>query len=254
MRKLRNYLSKFIFREKKASLLSKEDIKFSQKISKVVGYPIQNLHLYQEAFSLKYSNNKNSKTYERLEFLGDAILGSIISSYLFLHYPNANEGYMTQLKSKIVNRKNLNQLGDELGLPSLVNKKGKNMALGENISGNLLEALVGAIFLDTNYEFCEKIVLEKILTPIRINRLENKVGSYKSLLLEWSQKEKKILSYDTIEEHDASDKTFVFRCNVFLDELKITNASASSKKKAEEKAAQRAFYMLNKKMHIERKA
>lgn len=253
MRKLRNYLSKFIFREKKASLLSKEDIKFSQKLSKVVGYSIRNLHLYKEAFSLKYPNNKTSKTYERLEFLGDAVLGSIMSSYLFLHYPKANEGYMTQLKSKIVNRKNLNQLGDELGLPQFV-KKGKNMALGENISGNLLEALVGAIFLDTNYEFCEKIVLERILTPNRINRLENKVGSYKSLLLEWSQKEKKILSYDTIEEHNASDKTFVFRCNVFLDELKITNASASSKKKAEEKAAQRAFYMLNKKMHIERKA
>lgn len=253
MRKLRNYLSKFIFREKKASLLSKEDIKFSQKISKIVGYPIKNIHLYQEAFSLKFSNNTTSKNYERLEFLGDAVLGSIISSYLFLHYPNANEGYMTQLKSKIVNRKNLNQLGDELGLPNFV-KKRRNMALGDNISGNLLEALVGAIFLDTNYEFCEKIVLEKILTPNKINQLENKVGSYKSLLLEWSQKEKKTLSYDTIEEHNASDKAFIFRCNVFLDELKITNASAASKKKAEEKAAQRAFYMLNKKMHIERKA
>lgn len=253
MRKLRTYLSKFLFREKKVSALSKEDLKFVQKLYKTVGYPIRNPHIYREAFLVKSPHNKTKKNYERLEFLGDAVLGSIISSYLYVHYPNANEGYMTQLKSKIVNRKNLNQLGEELGLLDFV-KNGKNTVLGENIYGNLLEALVGAIFLDTNYEFCQKIVLEKILTPMKIHQLENKVGSYKSLLLEWSQKQKKVILYETEEEQNASDKTFVFRCNLFLDDLKITNASASSKKKAEEKAAQRAFYMLNKKMHIERKA
>lgn len=252
MRKLKAQISKLLFREKKASQLSKEDIGFIKKINTVVGYKIRNISFFYEAFSIKSSSNKTNKNYERLEFLGDAILGSIISSYLFVNYPKHSEGDMTQLKSKIVNRKNLNKLGEELGLTNFV-KNNKGQILGENISGNLFEALVGAIFLDTDYDFCEKIVLSKLLTPEKINHLENKIISYKSLLLEWAQKEKKVLSYHTIEEQDISDKTFVFRCSVLLDNSIITKASASSKKKAEEKAAQRAFYMLNKKLHIERK-
>lgn len=247
MMRLQKYISKFLFKEKTPPL-SNEDFNFKEKIKAIVGYEIRNIDLYKEAFSLKLSKN-NYKNYERLEFLGDAVLGSIISSYLFINYPKANEGFMTQLKSKIVNRKNLNKLGEELKLSRLI-KNTKGTILSEDIAGNLFEALIGAIFLDTDYESCKKIVLGKLLTPEKINQLENKIISYKSLLLEWSQKEKKSLAYETVEESSPSEKTSVFRSYVILEGKRITNASESSKKKAEEKAAQRAFYSLNKKQRI----
>ena len=245
--RFQKYLPKFLLR-KKSSALTNDEIKFIGKVNNIVGFNIQNPDLYREAFSLKNPSEKGRKNYERLEFLGDAVLGSIISCYLYITYPNANEGYMTQMKSKIVNRKNLNKLGDELDLPSLL-QHDNNTTLSENIAGNLFEALIGAIFLDVDYETCKNTVLERLLTPTEINKLESKIVSYKSLLLEWSQKKKNVLRYETNEEI-LPNKTPSFRSFVWLGDVKVANASAASKKKAEEKAAQRAFYILNKKQNI----
>ncbi len=244
---LKKYFSKFLIQRKK--LLSEKDFLLSKEISKIIGYQIQNINLYREAFSLKTSSkNPDNKSYERLEFLGDSILGSIISCHLFATYPNANEGYLTQMKSKIVNRKNLNKLGDDLQLIKLI-QNGNSSILSENISGNLFEALVGAIYLDLDYTICKNVVLEKLLTPEEINKLESKIVSYKSLLLEWSQRKKLNIRYETSEEIQVN-KVMVFRSEVFVENKKISNATESSKKKAEEKAAQRAFYVLNKKEDI----
>lgn len=242
------YLPKFLLRNKN-SKISEKDSYFRQEINKLLGYNINDIEIYREAFSLKCSSKAlEKKNYERLEFLGDSVLGTIISCHLFVTYPEANEGYLTQMKSKIVNRKNLNKLGEELNLTKLIFAD-NSVTLGEHIAGNLLEAFVGAIFLDTNYDFCKNIVLEKLLPPAEINKLENKIVSYKGLLLEWSQKKKVSVKYETIEEHLPTKQT-VFRCYVWLKDEKIANASETSKKKAEEKAAQRAFYMLNKKENI----
>ncbi len=240
------YIPKFFVRNRKHSVSEKDNL-FISELSKVLGFSIKNPEFYFEAFSLKSSSKKNSN-YERLEFLGDAVLGSIISCYLFENYPNANEGYLTQMKSKIVNRKNLNKLGDDLNLTKFI-RNGNNAVLSENISGNLFEALIGAIFLDTDYENSKKIVLEELFSQDDFIKLENKIVSYKGLLLEWSQKKKCILRYETCEEQQAN-KAIVFRSYVWLDDEKIANATESSKKKAEEKAAQRAFYFLNKKENI----
>lgn len=246
---MKNYFSKFLIKSR-TKKLSEKDYRFQQQISKIVGYNIHNLEIFKEAFSLKSSSkSSNHKNYERLEFLGDSVLGAIISCHLFQIYPNENEGFLTQMKSKIVNRKNLNKLGDDLRLSSLLQADVNQTILSENISGNLLEALIGAIYLDIDYEFCKKIVLERILTPANINRLENKIISYKGLLLEWSQKKKIPIRYETCEEI-RSNRTVVFRCYVWLHNKKIANAIETSKKKAEEKAAQRAFYMLSKKENI----
>lgn len=244
---LKKYISKFLASRKKK--LSEKDYYFSNEITKITGYPVDNLHLYREAFSLKSSSKQNqAKNYERLEFLGDSVLGTIISCHLFTTYPSANEGYLTQMKSKIVNRKNLNKLGNELSLTRFLQKESKS-SLSENINGNLFEALVGAIYLEKGYEQCRKIVLDRLLTPAAINKLENKIVSYKGLLLEWSQKKKVLIRYETNEEIQAS-KNIVFRTHVFLDHEKVSNATETSKKKSEEKAAQRAFYILNKKQAI----
>ncbi|MGC4129492.1 MAG: ribonuclease III [Bergeyella sp.] len=241
---LPKYISKFIPKRKK---IPKQDVLFRSELSKLIGYEVRNIDLYCEAFSLRNSENKSNRNYERLEFLGDSVLGAIISFHLFTMYPDANEGFLTQMKSKIVNRKNLNKLGDELQLKNLIRNQPATMS--ENISGNLFEALIGAVYLDYDYEICKKIVLENIFTEEQINKMEHKIISYKSLLLEWSQKRKVCIRYETQEEMHAG-RNFVFRAYVWIDEEKISNAAESSKKKAEEKAAQRAFYILNKKQSI----
>ncbi|WP_312820714.1 ribonuclease III [Kaistella carnis] len=244
---LQKYFSKFLARRKNS--LSEKDYFLSSEITKITGFAVQNINLYREAFSLKTSSkHKQSKNYERLEFLGDSVLGTIISCHLFATYPDANEGYLTQMKSKIVNRKNLNKLGTELNLIKFLQNE-PTTSLSENIAGNLFESLVGAIYLDLDYEICKKIVLDRLLTPSEINKLENKIVSYKSLLLEWSQKKKVVIKYETCEEMQPN-KNMVFRTYVWLDQERIANATETSKKKAEEKAAQRAFYILNKKQSI----
>ena len=244
---LQKYLYKFLARRKNS--LSEKDYFLSSEITKITGFAVQNINLYREAFSLKTSSkHKQSKNYERLEFLGDSVLGTIISCHLFATYPDANEGYLTQMKSKIVNRKNLNKLGTELNLIKFLQNE-PTTSLSENIAGNLFESLVGALYLDLDYEICKKIVLDRLLTPSEINKLENKIVSYKSLLLEWSQKKKVVIKYETCEEMQPN-KNMVFRTYVWLDQERIANATETSKKKAEEKAAQRAFYILNKKQSI----
>ncbi|GAA4149389.1 ribonuclease III [Chryseobacterium ginsenosidimutans] len=244
---LKKYFSKFLLKKRKRKL-SERDYFLSAELSKIIGTEVQNVALYREAFSLKNSSKNKDSNYERLEFLGDSVLGTIISCHLFHTYPQANEGYLTQMKSKIVNRKNLNKLGEDLRLTDLLQKQ-NSVALGENISGNLFEALIGAIYLDFQYEACKKIILERLLTATEINKLENKIVSYKGLLLEWSQKKKVNIKYETCEEIQVN-KSIVFRCHVWLGEEKIANATETSKKKAEEKSAQRAFYILNKKENI----
>lgn len=244
---LKKYFPKFLTPKK--NNLSEKDYLLSLEISKITGCTVQNINLFREAFSLKTaSNRKNHQNYERLEFLGDSVLGAIISCHLFSTYPHANEGYLTQMKSKIVNRKNLNKLGEELRLTSFLQNDSPS-TLSENIAGNLFEALIGALYLDVDYETCKKVVLERLLTPSEINKLENKIVSYKSLLLEWSQKKKENIRYDTFQEMQPG-RNLVFRSVVWLNDEKFSNATETSKKKAEEKAAQRAFYILNKKESI----
>ncbi|MDQ1097732.1 MULTISPECIES: ribonuclease III [Chryseobacterium] len=245
---LQKYFSKFLLKQRKKQL-TERDYFLSTELTKMLGTEVQNIALYREAFSLKSSSkNQDGSNYERLEFLGDSVLGAVISCHLFHTYPQANEGYLTQMKSKIVNRKNLNKLGEDLKLTDLLQKQ-SSVALGENICGNLFEALVGAVYLDFQYETCKKIILERLLTPSEINKLENKIVSYKGLLLEWSQKKKLNIKYETCEEIQVNKAT-VFRCHVWLGDERIANATETSKKKAEEKAAQRAFYILNKKENI----
>ncbi|MBW7675833.1 ribonuclease III [Chryseobacterium chendengshani] len=245
---LQKYFSRFLLKQRK-KVLTERDYFLSIELNKILGTPVQNINFYREAFSIKSSSKNQDSNYERLEFLGDSVLGTIVSCHLFHTYPQGNEGYMTQMKSKIVNRKNLNKLGEDLKLTDLLQKNNNSVALGDNIAGNLFEALVGAVYLDFQYDTCKRIVLERLLTPSEINKLENKIVSYKGLLLEWSQKKKLNIKYETCEEIQVNKST-VFRCHVWLNDEKIANATETSKKKAEEKAAQRAFYILNKKENI----
>ncbi|GAA4245231.1 ribonuclease III [Winogradskyella damuponensis] len=184
----------------------------------------------------------NPINYERLEFVGDAILGSVIAAYLFEKVPHGDEGYLTKMRSKVVSREHLNKLGEELRLIDFVESKIPKSNFGDNIHGNLFEALVGAIYLDKGYSFCEKFVYKRVINPhVDIESLEGKVISYKSLLIEWCQKEKNTFNYE-IYEDTGNDELKHFSVKLIINDKVVSKARATSKKKAEEKASKRAFF------------
>jgi len=186
--------------------------------------------------------------YERLEFVGDAMLGAVIASHLFNEVPQGDEGYLTKMRSKIVSREHLNELGKELNLIDFVQSKIAKDNFGNNIHGNLFEALVGAIYLDRGYDYCERFIFSRVIIPhVDIQKLEGKVISYKSLLIEWCQKEKKTFNYNVYED-TGNDDTRHFSVKLSINNKIISKARATSKKKAEEKASKRAFFAFQTKI------
>lgn len=231
---------------------SYEDGNFFVKVSDIIGYKPQNISYFEEAFTHRSINAKDEKgntvSYERLEFLGDAMLSAIIAEYLFNEVPHGNEGYLTKMRSKVVSREHLNELGKDLELLTLLKSKMKKENFGDNIYGNVFEALVGAIFLDKGYPACEKFIYDRVIIPyIDIERLEGYIISYKSLLIEWCQKQKKNFKYQVYED-TGNDDTKHFAVKLRIDNKVIAKARATSKKKAEEKASKRAFFALQDKI------
>jgi len=229
---------------------SEEDGDFFVELEDILGFKTKRKRIYQKAFTHRSMNQKDSKgnsvNYERLEFLGDTMLSSVISAYLFNEVPSGNEGYLTKMRSKIVSREHLNELGRDLKLIDLVRSRIPRENFGENIHGNLFEALIGAIFLDKGYKYCERFIHLRVISPyVDIERLEGKVISYKSLLIEWCQKEKKNFKYDVYED-TGNDELKHFAVKLFIDNRVVGKARATSKKKAEEKASKRAYFAFQK--------
>ena len=179
---------------------------FYHQIKSLLKFSPKSLEYYKRAFIHRSLNRRDINgiaiNYERLEFLGDSILSSIISSYLFKNIPDGSEGYLTQMRSKIVSRNHLNELGSELNLINFVQSNIADENHGENIHGNLFEALIGAIFLDKGYPYCKKFIFQNVIIPhVDLERLKNKIISYKSLFIEWCQKNKKEYEYYTFEDN-----------------------------------------------------
>ncbi len=234
---------------------SKEDGNFFINITKIVGFKPTEISHFEEAFTHRSCNKKNKKgntiSYERLEFLGDAMLSSVIAEYLFNKVPHGNEGYLTKMRSKIVSREHLNELGKDLNLLELVESKMSKANFGDNIHGNVFEALIGAIFLNKGYTGCKKFIYDVVIEPyVDIERLEGKVISYKSLLIEWCQKEKKIFKY-LVYDDTGNDDIKHFAVKLKIDDKVVAKARATSKKKAEEKASKRAFFAFQDKIKRE---
>lgn len=225
---------------------------FFMELTKILGFKPKNLKYYKRAFTHRSMNIRDPKgnafNYERLEFLGDAMLSSVIASHLYLEVPSGDEGYLTKMRSKVVSREHLNELGKDLKLIDLVESKIPPGQFGDNIHGNIFEALIGAIFLDRGYKYCEKFIYKRVITPyVDIETLEGKVISYKSLLIEWCQKEKKTFGYNVYED-TGNDDVRHFSVKLSVDEKVIAKARATSKKKAEEKASKRAFFAFQSRM------
>jgi ribonuclease-3 len=150
------------------------------------------------------------------------------------------------MRSKIVSRDHLNELGRDLDLLKFVKSTVAKSKFGENIHGNVFEALVGAIYLDRGYKFCEKFIQKRVIVPyVDVPKLEGKITSYKSLFIEWCQKQKKEFKYDVYDD-TGNDSIKHFSVKLFLDGKIISKGRATSKKKAEETASKRAYYAFQK--------
>lgn len=231
---------------------SQEDGIFFDKIQQILGFKPINLKYYRKAFTHRSTNKFDEKgnpfNYERLEFLGDSMLGSVIAAHLYNEVPTGDEGYLTKMRSKIVSREHLNELGRDLNLIQFVESKVNPQHFGENIHGNIFEAFVGAIYLDKGFASCEEFIHKKVIKPyVNIPKLEGKVISYKSLIIEWCQKEKKQFNFETFEDSGNEEQKY-FGVKLHIDHKIVGKARATSKKKAEEKASQRAFFALQEKI------
>ena len=220
---------------------------FFLEVKKLIGFKPLDISIYKMAFTHRSLNLKNSSgvaiNYERLEFLGDAMLDAVISKYLYDKVPQGDEGYLTKMRSKIVSREHLNELGKELNLIKLLKSRIPKANFGNNVHGNLFEALVGAILLDRGYNDCKLFIDQNVIIPhVDIETLESKVISYKSLFIEWCQKEKKLFNYDVYEDTGNEDIRH-FSVKLYIGDKVIAKARATSKKKAEEKVSKRAFFV-----------
>jgi ribonuclease-3 len=233
---------------------SKEDIKLYYELKKLLKFSPVKINLYKKAFthrSVKIIDRKGIfVNYERLEFLGDSILDAVISHYLYKKAPRETEGYLTQIRSKIVSRDHLNKLGKDLNLIRFVKSKVTQTQIGENIYGNIFEALLGAIYLDKGYRGCQKFIHQNVIVPyVDIVKLEGKITSYKSLLIEWCQKQKKKYLFETYEDTGNELVTY-FSVKISIDGKQIAKGRATSKKKAEELASKRVYFAFQKQINL----
>lgn len=231
---------------------SKEDGNFFLGITRILGFKPKDILIFKKAFLHRSANRRDEDgipmNYERLEFLGDSMLGTIISRHLYNMVPEGDEGYLTKMRSKIVSREHLNELGKDLNLIEYVESRIPKSHFGENIHGNVFEALVGAIYLDRGYKYCEKFINERVIRPyVDIEQLEGKVISYKSLVIEWCQKQKKAFNYNVYED-TGNDSLKHFAVKLSIGGNVIAKARATSKKKAEERASKRAYFALQDKI------
>ena len=193
----------------------------------------------------------NPINYERLEFLGDSILGSVIAAYLYKKVPSGSEGYLTQMRSKIVSREHLNELGKDLNLIRFVKSNIDQANVGDNIHGNIFEALIGAIFMDKGYNSCQKFIHQNVIVPhVDIAKLEGKITSYKGLIIEWCQKQKKKYTFDTYED-SGNDPVKHFSVKISIDGEQIAKGRATSKKKAEEQASKRVYFAFQNEISLD---
>ena len=240
-RKLQERLRLFFHKEKEPFL----------SLYNILGFLPDDISLYQVALrhkSYKSGEGKGGKmNNERMEFLGDAILGAIVADILYAKYPNEQEGYLTNLRSKLVKRESLNKLAVQIGLDKLV-KHSDRMAATHNsyMNGNAFEAFVGAIYLDKGYEVCKEFIRQKILTQtVDVNKVAHKEENFKSRLIEWCQKYQLECEFNITGEKKVADQNAIkFFSEITIEGISCGKGSGFSKKESHQKAAKDAMKLL----------
>ncbi len=234
---------------KKIRLLKNKGKEPYLSVYKVVGFYPNDIRLYEQAFLHKSSSVEADDgkwlNNERLEFLGDAILDSIIADILYKHFPNKREGFLTNTRSKIVQRETLNRIAIELGIDKMVRYSARLNTHNNHVNGNALEALIGAIYLDQGYRRCFRFIKDVIIGQhIDLEMIARKEVNFKSSLIEWSQKNKIEITFDLIESFMDKEGNPVFQTAVCLGERQIGIGIGYSKKESQQSAAKMAVKKL----------
>lgn len=218
---------------------------------KILNFYPYNITLYEQALLHKSSSIKLKDgkwiNNERLEFLGDAILDAIVADIVFKEFEYKKEGFLTNLRSKIVQRETLNRLALELGVDKLIKTSAKNTSHKTDIYGNALEALIGAIYLDQGYRIAKQFVYERLITErLNMESVIRQEANFKSKLIEWGQKNKMNIHFDLIENYTDSDNNPVFQSAVYIYDKQAGTGTGYSKKESQQNAAKMAYLKIQK--------
>lgn len=228
---------------------SSQDKRLASSIKIIIGRKPLNLSLYRLALTPSSLGEETSQGFkisnERLEFLGDAVLGTVIAEHLFKKFPYRDEGFLTETRSKLVNRETLNEIGIKIGLKNTLEQvvSKRQFTGNKSLFGDILEAFVGAVYLDRGYKFTQKLILQRILVHMDLEGMISTVTNYKSKIIEWSQKESKTIEYKVLQVNgNQRFKEFVVELNV--DGESVSRGKGSTKKKAEQEASKNACEIL----------
>lgn len=222
---------------------------FGSRLRKIIGFKPGNLRLYEIAFihrsaSYKLPDGQRINN-ERLEYLGDAILDAILSDYLFEKFPDASEGFLTKIRSRIVNRDVLNSLSVSMGINKILVSNVGTVNSTKNLYGDALEALIGAVFIDKGFRKTKKLFIKKVFSKyLNLEQIVNTDTDYKSLVFEWVQKHKANLIFTYNEEYDFDYRKSVFSTTLFINKEEYGRGQGDSKKEAEQEASHHAWMRL----------
>ncbi|TKG92357.1 ribonuclease III [Puteibacter caeruleilacunae] len=214
-------------------------------LKSLLGFKPGNIKLYETALIHRSASETNSRGYiinnERLEYLGDAILGAVIAEFLYNRFPHRDEGFMTQMRSKLVNRSFLTQLTYQTGLYSYVRSNTNGNIPNSHIYGDAFEALIGAVYLDKGYYAARRVIVKRVINRfVDLDEIEMHDANFKSQLIEWGQKYKKQINFETTEESSGT-KGPLFMAVIEIENEIMGKGYGSSKKDAQQKAAKEAF-------------
>jgi ribonuclease-3 len=213
-------------------------------LKNIFGVFPKNIELYKTALTQRsdavFTKNKRHRTNERLEYLGDAVLGTLVAEFLYVKFPEKQEGFLTKMRAKIVSHKSLNALSQQVGLMKLATHQQGSNKQAKGAPGNIFEAIHGAMLLDFGYKKTKKIFLTQFLKLIDIDKLMEEDVDYKSKILEWGQKQKLKLIFYFFEEAPIPPSTR-FRAILFEGDIILGEGCGASKKEAEQSAAKQVI-------------
>lgn len=225
----------------KIRLLFRKDKESYLCFYKMLGFYPRNIEIYQQALLHKSSSVKAKGRLlnnERLEFLGDAILDAVVADIVYKRFEGKREGFLTNTRSKIVQRETLNRIAVQIGLDKLIKYTTRQSSHNSYMCGNAFEALVGAIYLDRGYETCKFFMEERIIKPyLNLDKLSRKEVNFKSKLIEWGQKNRFLIEFNLLEQSVDEQQNPVFETQVMVENIPAGQGRGYSKKESQQEAA-----------------
>ena len=220
-------------------------------IQRIVGFYPHHIDYFKQALMHKSIGKRNAKgrpvNNERLEFLGDAILDAVVGDIVYRHFEGKREGFLTNTRSKIVQRETLNRLAREMGVNELIVSSGHSSSHNSYVGGNAFEALIGAIYLDRGYDACMRFMEKRVLNElINIDKVAYKEVNFKSKLLEWSQKNRVKLEFKLLEQKSDEKGSPVFTYQVVIEGVEGESGTGYSKKESQQQASKLTLQRLRK--------